>query len=105
MEISMPLFFFAIHKSTEHVSDIVELSLTDERAAKMKALTWISEMTENLPIGRHDVSVLVGKGSGCPMFRIALTLDCIGWTKVADGPQKPAPNEVAIVSSTSVLVH
>ena len=101
----MPLFFFDIHNGTERLNDIVELSLTDERAAKMKALTWLSEMTEDLPLGRHDVSVLVRRGSGCPMFRIALTLDCRGWTEVAAGAQKPVPNEVAIVSSTSVLVH
>ena len=101
----MPLFFFAIQNSTERLCDIVKLSLTDERAAKMKALTWIAQMTENLPIGRHDVSVLVRSGSGCPMFRIDLSLDCTGWTKIADGFQKTPPNEVRIISSASAVIH
>ena len=101
----MPLFYFDLNDGIDRLSNMVELSLTDETAAKMKALLWVAEMTQGLPIGRHDVSVLVRNGSGCPKFRIALTLDCMGCTKVAAGRQLTASNEVAIISSSSATIH
>ena len=101
----MPLFFFDLTDGVDSLSNLVELSLADETAARIKALVWVAEMTKGLPIGRHDVSVLVRNGSGCPLFRIGLTLDCMSRTKVAAGRQLTSSNEMAIISSDSALIH
>ena len=99
------MFFFDINDGIERLNDMVELSLADGVAARMKALSWLSEMTVGLPDGRHDMSVLIRSGSGCPLFRLALTVDCLAPAKAAVRQFLTASNVVAIVSSASALIH
>ena len=97
----LPLFFF----DTNHGTYLTGVTLADKAAAKRNAVSRIAEMTMDLPGGHHEITVLVKGSSGIPLFRVALTLDCISRTKAAARHQLTAPNKVVIVSSMSVMLN
>ena len=101
----MPLFFFDTNHGTDLVRDLMGMILADKSTAKKQAVSRIAEMTMELPGGHHEITVLVKNGSGSPIFRVALTLDCSSRTQGAAGQQITAPNAVVIVSSTSVMLN
>ncbi len=62
-------------------------------------------MTVDLPDGSHELTVLVRNKGRVPIFRVALTLNCVSNATALAQCRDTIPPEVVIVSSTAVMLN